>query len=94
MRISRPSSRRGNSPLGCANSTPKGYFPVSALKSRAQRLPRVHAGHPQLARARAVQPAYIDRLLDTPGQNFTRIQGFKLWHAALREYCLQTHLDA
>ncbi|AKJ95427.1 MULTISPECIES: N-acetylglutaminylglutamine amidotransferase [Thioalkalivibrio] len=75
---------------------PKGYFPVPALKyvrgdflefmrdiltSRASRERGLY------------QPAYIDKLLDAPDQYFTRIQGSKLWHAALLEYWLQTHVD-
>ncbi|WP_038054132.1 N-acetylglutaminylglutamine amidotransferase [Thioalkalivibrio sp. ALJ1] len=75
---------------------PKGYFPVPALKyvrgdflefmrdiltSRASRERGLY------------QPDYIDKLLDAPDQYFTRIQGSKLWHAALLEYWLQTHVD-
>jgi len=41
------------------------------------------------------QRDFIDALLAAPEapQHFTRIQGSKLWHAALLEWWLQTHVD-
>lgn len=75
---------------------PKGYFPVPALKYvRGEFLEFMRdILNSRAARERGLyQPAYIDRLLDAPDQHFTRIQGSKLWHAALLEYWLQTHVD-
>lgn len=75
---------------------PKGYFPVPALKYvRGDFLDFMRdILNSRAARERGLyQPAYIDRLLDAPDQYFTRIQGSKLWHAALLEYWLQTHVD-
>ncbi|MBW4049042.1 MAG: N-acetylglutaminylglutamine amidotransferase [Proteobacteria bacterium] len=77
---------------------PKGYFPVPALK---------HVRGAFLARMRDLltstaslnrglyQRGYVDGLLDAPEapEHFTRIQGSKLWHAALLEWWLQTHVD-
>jgi asparagine synthase (glutamine-hydrolysing) len=37
--------------------------------------------------------AYVDKLLAEPDQHFTRLQGSKLWHMALLELWLQTHVD-
>ncbi|MDA8390100.1 MAG: N-acetylglutaminylglutamine amidotransferase [Gammaproteobacteria bacterium] len=77
---------------------PKGYFPVPALK---------HVRGPFLACMRAVlesracrerglyQRGFVDALLAAPEApaHFTRIQGSKLWHAALLEWWLQIHVD-
>ncbi len=77
---------------------PKGYFPVPALK---------HVRGPFLARMREIlnsrasrerglyQRHFIDALLAAPEApaHFTRIQGSKLWHAALLEWWLQVHVD-
>ena len=38
--------------------------------------------------------AYVELLLAAPEMHFTRIQGSKLWHAALLEYWLQRQVDA
>ncbi|WP_018946084.1 N-acetylglutaminylglutamine amidotransferase [Thioalkalivibrio sp. AKL17] len=75
---------------------PKGYFPVPALKYvRGDFLDFMRdILNSRAARERGLyQPAYIDQLLDAPDQYFTRIQGSKLWHAALLEYWLQVHVD-
>ncbi|WP_019590251.1 MULTISPECIES: N-acetylglutaminylglutamine amidotransferase [unclassified Thioalkalivibrio] len=75
---------------------PKGYFPVPALKYvRGEFLEFMRdILNSRAARERGLyQPAYIDKLLDAPDQYFTRIQGSKLWHAALLEYWLQVHVD-
>ncbi|OOC10870.1 N-acetylglutaminylglutamine amidotransferase [Thioalkalivibrio halophilus] len=75
---------------------PKGYFPVPALKYvRGDFLDFMRdILNSRAARERGLyQPAYIDKLLDAPDQYFTRIQGSKLWHAALLEYWLQVHVD-
>ena len=77
---------------------PKGYFPVPALK---------HVRGPFLARMRELlesracrerglyQRGFVDALLAAPEApaHFTRIQGSKLWHAALLEWWLQIHVD-
>ncbi|MGM0552708.1 MAG: N-acetylglutaminylglutamine amidotransferase [Pseudomonadota bacterium] len=81
---------------GAILDRPKGYFPVPALKYvRGDFLEFMRdILSSRVARERGLyQPAYIDRLLDAPDQYFTRIQGSKLWHAALLEYWLQTHVD-
>jgi asparagine synthase (glutamine-hydrolysing) len=39
------------------------------------------------------RPEYVQRLLAEPDGHFTRIQGSKLWHLALLEFWLQTHVD-
>ncbi len=76
----------------------KGYFPVPALK---------HVRGPFLELMRGIlqsetclrrglyQRAYVDRLLAAPeaAENFTRIQGSKLWHLALLEWWLQVNVD-
>jgi asparagine synthase (glutamine-hydrolysing) len=76
---------------------PKGYFPVPALKFvRGEFLGfmRDILGS-RAARERGLyRPDYLQRLLDAPDQHFTRIQGSKLWHLALLEFWLQTHVDA
>jgi asparagine synthase (glutamine-hydrolysing) len=75
---------------------PKGYFPVPALKYvRGEFLDfmRDILGS-QAARERGIyRPEYLRRLLAEPDQHFTRIQGSKLWHLALLEFWLQTHVD-
>ena len=37
---------------------------------------------------------YVEKLLREPDQHFTRLQGSKLWHLALLELWLQTHVDS
>jgi asparagine synthase (glutamine-hydrolysing) len=34
----------------------------------------------------------VEKLLFEPDQHFTRLQGSKLWHLALLELWLQTHV--
>ncbi|WP_298288552.1 N-acetylglutaminylglutamine amidotransferase [Thiomonas sp.] len=77
---------------------PKGYFPVPALKHvRGPFLEHMRdLLHSRACRERGVyQRDFIDALLAAPEapQHFTRIQGSKLWHAALLEWWLQTHVD-
>lgn len=75
---------------------PKGYFPVPALKYvRGPFLDFMRdILQSQVARERGLYRAdYVQRLLDEPDQHFTRIQGSKLWHLALLELWLQTHVD-
>jgi asparagine synthase (glutamine-hydrolysing) len=39
------------------------------------------------------QRTYVERLLRQPEAHLTRLQGSKLWHLALLESWLQTHVD-
>ena len=74
---------------------PKGYFPMPALKYvRGEFLTMMQDTlNSQKAKERGLyQSAYIDRLLAAPEMHHTRIQGSKLWHLALLEQWLQTHL--
>ncbi|SFR62991.1 N-acetylglutaminylglutamine amidotransferase [Thiomicrospira sp. ALE5] len=77
---------------------PKGYFPMPALKF-------VRGEFYDFMRDILLSPAaqarglfnqdYIARLLASPEapENFTAIKGSKLWHCALLELWLQTHVD-
>ncbi len=76
---------------------PKGYFPVPALKYvRGEVLDFMR----DIVNSRACRERglynrnYIERLLAAPDaeQNFTRLRGSKLWHAALLELWLQAHV--
>jgi len=76
---------------------PKGYFPVPALKYvRGPFLELMRdLLNSQACRQRGLyQRAYVDKLLAAPEapEHFTRINGSKLWHLALLEWWLQTHL--
>ncbi len=74
---------------------PKGYFPMPALKYvRGEFLDFMRSILlSNTARQRGLyQPAYVEKLLSEPDQHFTRLQGSKLWHLALLELWLQTHL--
>lgn len=75
---------------------PKGYFPMPALKYvRGDFLNWMK----EILNARACiergvfNRQYVDKLLAEPDQHFTRLQGSKLWHMALLELWLQTHVD-
>jgi asparagine synthase (glutamine-hydrolysing) len=77
---------------------PKGYFPVPALKHvRGPFLERMRELlHSRACRERGLyQRPFVETLLAAPEApaHFTRIQGSKLWHAALLEWWLQTHVD-
>lgn len=75
---------------------PKGYFPMPALKYvRGEFLEMMSDTlNSRASRERGLfNQTYIDRLLDQPEQHFTRLNGSKLWHCALLESWLQTHLD-
>lgn len=77
---------------------PKGYFPMPALKYvRGEFLDFMRGILDQrAARERGLfSPDYVQHLLDNPqsADNFTRIEGCKLWHLALLELWLQTHID-
>jgi asparagine synthase (glutamine-hydrolysing) len=75
---------------------PKGYFPMPALKYvRGDFLEFMRSILlSDTARQRGLyQPSYVEKLLSEPDQHFTRLQGSKLWHLALLELWLQTHLS-
>jgi asparagine synthase (glutamine-hydrolysing) len=75
---------------------PKGYFPVPALKFvRGSFLGfmREVLTSDACRRRGLFQRAYVERLLAEPDRHFTRLKGSKLWHLALLEYWLQTHVD-
>ena len=78
---------------------PKGYFPMPALKyvrgEFYQFMKNILTS--EAAKNRGLfNQAYIEKLLAAPDapEHFTRIQGSKLWHAALLEFWLQRHVDA
>jgi len=76
---------------------PKGYFPVPALKYVRGDFLKFMADilNSQACRERGLlQRAYLDKLLAAPEQWLTRLQGSKLWHAALLELWLQRHVDS
>ena len=77
---------------------PKGYFPMPALKyvrgEFYQFMKSVLTS--EAAKKRGLfNQGYIEKLLAAPdaAEHFTRIQGSKLWHAALLELWLQRHVD-
>ena len=76
---------------------PKGYFPVPALKYVRGEFLSFMA---DILNSRASQerglfrPACLDKLLARPEAYLTRLQGSKLWHAALLELWLQLNVDA
>lgn len=75
---------------------PKGYFPMPALKYVRGEFLDFMRGIllAPAAKARGLyQPAYVEKLLSEPDQHFTKLQGSKLWHLALLELWLQTHVD-
>ncbi len=74
---------------------PKGYFPVPALKYVRGDFGEFMADilTSQQSRERGIfSKSYIDKLLADPELNFTRLNGSKLWHCALFELWLQTHV--
>ncbi|PWV60674.1 asparagine synthase (glutamine-hydrolysing) [Plasticicumulans acidivorans] len=76
---------------------PKGYFPVPALKYvRGEFLAFMHdVLDSQAARNRGIfRREYLDALFAAPEAWMTRLQGSKLWHAALLELWLQLNVDA
>ncbi len=75
---------------------PKGYFPMPALKYVRGDFYEFMADilNSRQSRERGIfSRSYIDRLLAEPESHFTRLNGSKLWHSALLEFWLQTHLD-
>jgi len=76
---------------------PKGYFPVPALKYvRGEFLQFMNdILNSQACRERGLfQRGYLERLLADPEAYMTRLQGSKLWHAALLELWLQVNVDS
>ena len=75
----------------------KGYFPVPALKFVDERLRRMMGDvlTSRACRERGLfRRDYLERLLANDDEdNLTPIRGNKLWHCALLETWLQTHLD-
>ncbi len=75
---------------------PKGYFPMPALKYVRGPFLELMSDvlNSNACRQRQLfQNDYIDKLLATPEQYKTPLQGSKLWHLALLEMWLQKHLD-
>lgn len=75
---------------------PKGYFPMPALKYvRGEFLGfmRQILDSPACRQRGVFNRRYLDMLLATPDQHFTRLQGSKLWHLALLELWLQLNVD-
>lgn len=86
---------RGRIPDGVIDR-PKGYFPVPALKYvRGEFLDFMHGVlDTPAARARGVfRREYLDALFAAPEAWMTRLQGSKLWHAALFELWFQLNVD-
>jgi len=74
---------------------PKGYFPVPALKYvRGEFLDFMRDTVTSTAcqNRNLYQRDYVNKLLDTPEAHLTAIKGSKLWHLALLELWLQTHI--
>ena len=77
---------------------PKGYFPMPALKYvRGEFLDMMQdvLGSQQCRERGIFNPDYVKRLLKNPEaeENMTRLKGSKLWHMALLEMWLQTHIS-
>lgn len=76
---------------------PKGYFPVPALKyvrGEFLDLMRDTLNSQACLNRGLYQRNYVDALLAAPDKHHTRLQGSKLWHIALLELWMQTHIDA
>ena len=75
---------------------PKGYFPMPALKYvRGEFLTMVSdVLNSSACRQRGLfNMDYVQQLLRQPDRYHTRLQGSKVWHMALLELWLQTHID-
>ena len=75
---------------------PKGYFPVPALKfvrGEFLGMMRQILDSPACRQRGVFNRRYVEMLLATPDQHFTRLQGSKVWHLALLEYWLQLNVD-
>ena len=75
---------------------PKGYFPMPALKYvRGEFLDFMRGvlNSSACINRGIYQRDYVNKLLASPDQYFTKLQGSKLWHLALLEYWLQVNVD-
>ncbi len=75
---------------------PKGYFPMPALKyvrGNFLEMVRDTLNSSACVRRGIYSRDYVTKLLDAPDQYHTRLQGSKVWHMALLELWLQTHID-
>jgi asparagine synthase (glutamine-hydrolysing) len=75
----------------------KGYFPVPALKYVRGKFLEFMGDvlSSRVSRERGLfRPEHLQRLLANPEAHMTRLQGSKLWHAALLEVWLQVNVDA
>jgi asparagine synthase (glutamine-hydrolysing) len=76
---------------------PKGYFPVPALKyveGEFLDFMREILLSKACRERGLLNPDYNAKLLHDPQSHYTKLQGSKLWHNALLELWLQTHLDS
>ncbi len=76
---------------------PKGYFPVPALKyveGEFFDFMRDILLSTACRERGLFNPDYLAKLLAKPQAHYTKLQGSKLWHNALLELWLQTHLDS
>lgn len=76
---------------------PKGYFPMPALKYVRGAFFDMVQDYLNSAACRnrgLFSRVYVEQLLREPDQHHTRLQGSKLWHLALLEMWLQTHVDS
>ena len=76
---------------------PKGYFPVPALKFVRGEFLALMAdvlGSRACRERGLLDRAHVEQLLAEPEQHMTRLNGSKLWHAALLELWLQLNVDA
>lgn len=75
----------------------KGYFPMPALKyvrgDFLEFMRKILDSTACINRG-LYNRDYVEKLLAEPDQHFTRLQGSKLWHLALLELWLQTHIDS
>ena len=75
---------------------PKGYFPLPALKYVRGRFLEFMRDtlDSQACRERGLyRREYVQKLLDDPEKQLTRLQGSKLWHLAALECWLQRNVD-
>jgi len=74
----------------------KGYFPMPALKyvrGEFLNFMRDVLNSSACINRGIYQRDYVKKLLASPDQYFTKLQGSKLWHLALLEYWLQVNVD-
>jgi asparagine synthase (glutamine-hydrolysing) len=73
---------------------PKGYFPVPALSTIEGATLELIREHMESSTARErglFEPAHVDRLLASPNDYQTTLEGSKLWQLALLELWLERH---